>query len=149
MDSVDISPVSNWPGHLLSPHHFIFGFEVILRVYVVYTAVLDSLLSALMQHRPPISSTGLNSMQPTAADEALIGETLRLSNARESWLGHSFLPVAPKGWPTTSSSSSLGKNTRGIEPMPPRQQESQTLLASRHVAQPKVARIASLESMYE
>ncbi|UKZ62388.1 uncharacterized protein TrAtP1_003638 [Trichoderma atroviride] len=35
-------------------------------------------------------------MQPTAADEALIGEALRLSNARESWLGHSLLPVAQR-----------------------------------------------------
>jgi hypothetical protein len=58
-----------------------------------------------MQHPPPICSTRPNPMQPTAVDESVIGEKLRLLNARESWLGHTPLPVAPRKWPTTSSSS--------------------------------------------
>lgn len=130
-DCYSISPqhlvVSSWPAstvHVLGPHLFRAhdmdtSFEVILRVYV-YTAVLAFISRckppALMQHRPPICSTGPNPMQPTAADEALIGEPLRLSNARESWLGHSllpFLPVAPRGWPTTSSSSKSGEDDAG------------------------------------
>jgi hypothetical protein len=116
----------------------------------VYTAALAFVsrckTPALMHRRPPICSTGPNPMQPTAVDEALIGETLRLSNARESWLGHSLLPAAQRGWPRTSSSSSLGKNTRGEEPMPRDSrslQRSDTLLASRHVAQSRDTRIAA------
>lgn len=108
------------------------SFEVILRVYV-YSAVLAfrprCKAPALMQHRPPIPSTGPNPMQPTAVDEALIGDPLRLSNARESWLGHSLLPVAPRGWPTTSSSSKSGEEYAGRRARTadaPRQQDSAT-----------------------
>ncbi|PON26116.1 hypothetical protein TGAM01_v205060 [Trichoderma gamsii] len=85
-------------------------------------------------------------MQPTAVDEALIGEPLRLSNARESWLGHSLLPAAPRGWPTTSLSSKSGEEYAGRRERradAPRQYKSKRCWLSRHVAQSRSFRIAA------
>lgn len=137
-------------AHLFRARDLDTTFEVILRVYV-YSAVLAFFSRcktlALMQHRPPTLLTGPNPMQPTAVDEALIGDRLRLSNARESWLGHSFLPVAPRGWPTTSSSSKSGEEYAGKRARTadaPRQQDSAA--ARSFAACRPVSRIAAGQS---
>lgn len=84
-------------------------------------------------------------MQPTAVDEALIGEPLRLSNARESWLGHSFLPVAQRVAGDIIEQQVWGR-IRGEKREKSRCPETvqvQALLASRHVAQSRGWRIAA------
>lgn len=102
-------PVSNWPGHLqpVGPikhlhvlnTHLLRARDIGAGIYV-YSAVLAFFsrykMPQLIQQRPRICSTGPNPMQPTAVDEAVIGEMLRLSNTRESWLGHSLLGCAQR-----------------------------------------------------